>query len=383
MKYVPFIFRNLMRNRRRTLLSVLSIGISMFIFSALMSLPAVVHQLLHDRISNLRLDCANKAGFGGYDYMLPLSYAQTIRAMPHVDAVSGALYAIGNYRDPGQIVPILGVEPSQMSIIYPDWGITPELSSLLEHSRSSGLVTVAMMRRYQWKVGDNITFHTANLPSDIDVTIAGSLDGANAPPNMVMVPFERLNQAMGNRGNAVLFFIRIDRSESANAVIREIDSRFANSAFETSTQTELGVAQNRLQNFRLLFVGVQFIAVVVAMAIGLAASNTAAMSVRERRHELAVMRSIGFTRRMLVGSIIIEGVVIGLAAGTLGAAIAYLVLAILGSDWLFAGRLILHLTPGVAVGSIALAAAIGFLSAAIPALNATRHDIATALRATV
>src|SRR5208282_543657 len=119
MKYLPLVFRNLFRNRRRTLLSVLSIGISMFIFSALMSLPAVVRQLLRDRISALRLDCANKAGFGGFDYTLPLSYAQTIRAMPHVDAVSGALYAIANYRDPGEIIPILGVDPVQMSIIYP------------------------------------------------------------------------------------------------------------------------------------------------------------------------------------------------------------------------------------------------------------------------
>jgi len=383
MKYLPLVFRNLFRNRRRTLLSVLSIGISMFIFSALMSLPAVVRQLLRDRISALRLDCANKAGFGGFDYTLPLSYAQTIRAMPHVDAVSGALYAIANYRDPGEIIPILGVDPVQMSIIYPDWGITPADASLLEHSRSSGLVTASMMKRFKWKLGDNITFRTANLPTDIDVTIAGSLEGANVPPTMVIVPYERLNQAEGNLGKAVLFFIRIDRSEAANSVINEIDSRFANSAFETSTQTEMGMAQIRLQQFRLLFVGVQFIAVIVAVVIGLVAANTAAMSVRERRHELAVMRSIGFTRRMLVGSIVTEGVLIGLAAGILGSAIAYLVLSVVGSNLIFEGRLIIQLTPMVATGSIALAAAIGFLSAAVPALNATRRDIATALRATV
>ena len=74
MKYLPLILRNLFRNRRRTILSVLSIGISMFIFSALMSLPSVVRELLRDRTSNLRLDCANKAGFGGFDYTLPFSY---------------------------------------------------------------------------------------------------------------------------------------------------------------------------------------------------------------------------------------------------------------------------------------------------------------------
>jgi len=382
MKFLPLIFRNLFRNRRRTFLSVLSIGISMFIFSALMSLPSVVRELLHDRTSNLRLDCANKAGFGGFDYTLPRSYGDTIRAMPHVDAVSGALYALGYYRDPGLIIPILGVEPAQMSIIYPDWGLTPANAALLEHSRSSGLVTAAMMKHFKWKIGDDVTFRASNLQSDISVTIAGSLDAPNAPPNTVIVPFERLNQAMGDRGNAVLFFIRIDRSEYANTVIREIDSRFANSEYETSTQTELGMAQIRLQQFRLLFVGVQFIAVIIAFVIGLVAANTAAMSVRERRHELAVMRSIGFTRRMLVGSIVIEGLLIGLAAGLFGSAIAWLVLKILGSDMLFAGRLVIHLTLTVALGSVGLAAGIGFLSAAIPALNSTRRDIATALRAT-
>ena len=143
------------------------------------------------------------------------------------------------------------------------------------------------------------------------------------------------------------------------------------------------MAQIRLRQFRLLFVGVQFIAVIIAFVIGLVAANTAAMSVRERRHELAVMRSIGFTRRMLVGSLVVEGLLIGLGAGLLGAAIAWLVLKILGSDMLFAGRLVLHLTPMVALGSVGLAAAIGLLSAAIPALNATRRDIANALRATV
>jgi putative ABC transport system permease protein len=383
MKYLPLVFRNLFRNRRRTMLSILSVGISMFIFSALMSLPAVVRQLLHDRVSALRLDCGNKAGFGGFDYTLPISYAETIRAMPHVDAASSVLFAIGNYRDPGETIPIAGFDPAQMAAIFPDWGITPELAEALAHSRSSALVSSMMMKRFHWQVGDKVTFHTASLDSDLDVTIAGNLGGANPPPMIVIVPFERLNQMMGNLGRAMLVFIRVDSSESAPAVIRSIDSRFANSAYETTTETELGMAQQRLQQFRLLFVGVQFIAVIVAFVIGMVAANTSAMSVRERRHELAVMRSIGFTRRMLVGAIVSEGVMIGLAAGLLGCAIAYLVLLVVGSNLIFEGRLIIHLTPMVAIGSIALAAAIGFTSAAIPALTATRRDIATALRATV
>lgn len=383
MKYLPLIITNLFRNRRRTILSVLSIGISMFIFAALMSLPAVVRQLLRDRVSALRLDTGNRAGFGGFDYTLPLSYVQTIRAIPHVDAVSGVLFAIANYRNPGEIIPIAGMDPTQMSGLFPDWGITPELAAKLEHSRSSALVTPTMMKRFGWHLGDNITFNATSLPTDVDVTIAGVLGGPSPPPSIVIVPFERLNQMMGNINKVALFFIRIDRSEYATSVIRDIDSRFANSPFETITETEMGMAQQRLQQFRLLFVGVQFIAGIVAVVIGLVAANTAAMSVRERRHELAVMRSIGFTRRMLIGSMAGEGLLIGLAAGAIGAGLAWLVLYILGSDLLFAGRLFIHVTPLVGFGSVALAGAIGFLSAAIPAVNATRRDIATALRATV
>jgi putative ABC transport system permease protein len=383
LKYFPLIFRNLLRNRRRTLLSVISIAISMFIFAALMTLPAVVRQLLRDRVSTLRLDCGNKAGFGGFDYTLPVSYAETIRAMPHVDAVTGVLFAIADYRNPGEMIPVAAMDPSQLSALFPDWGITPELASLLEHSRSSALVSPAMMKRFHWKVGDNITFHAPSLPTDLDVTIAGVLGGGSPPPTIVIVPFERLNQMEGNGNKAVLFFIRIDRSENATLVIHAIDERFANSAYETITETELGMAQQRLQQFRLLFVGVQVIAIIVAMVIGLVAANTAAMSVRERRHELAVMRSIGFTRAMLVGSIVAEGVAIGIIAGAIGAGLAYVVMHFVGSYLLFAGRLVLAVTPSVAIGSIALSAAIGLLSAAIPALNATRHDIAAALRATV
>src|SRR6202162_205815 len=368
MKYLPLIFRNLLRNRRRTLLSVISIAISMFIFAALMTLPAVVHQLLRDRVSALRLDCGNKAGFGGFDYTLPLSYAETIRAMPHVDAVSGVLFAIADYRNPGEMIPVAAMDPSQLSTLFPDWGITSELAARLEHSRSSALVSPMMMARFRWKVGDNITFHAPSLPTDLDVTIAGVLGGGSPPPTIVIVPFERLNQMGGNRNRAVLFFIRVDRSENATPVIHAIDSRFANSAFETITETEMGMAQQRLAQFRLLFVGVQLIAFIVAIVIGLVAANTAAMSVRERRHELAVMRSIGFTRAMLVGSIVSEGVAIGLIAGALGVTVAYLVMHAAGAYLLFAGRLILQVTPAVAIGSIALAAVIGFLSAAIPAL---------------
>ena len=71
------------------------------------------------------------------------------------------------------------------------------------------------------------------------------------------------------------------------------------------------------------------------------------------------------------------------AAGASGALLAYLVLSVVGPNLLFAGRVVFRLMPSVAAETIGIAAAIGLLSAAIPALNATRRDIAEALRATI
>src|SRR5208282_2317488 len=105
-----------------------------------------------------------------------------------------------------------------------------------------------------------------------------------------------------------------------------IDAMFANSPAETTSQSEAGFARIMIRNYRIFFDGMKFIAVVVVFTIALVAGNTASMSVRERRHELAVMRSIGFPRRTVVSCIIAEGMLLGAVSGLLGCAIAFGVL---------------------------------------------------------
>ncbi len=333
----------------------------MFIFAALMSLPAVVRQLLRDRISNLRLDCANKAGFGGFDYTLPLSYAAlSARCRMSTRSVRRALRdrELSRPRSNG---PDSRCRPRADGHHLSRLGHHTGVGLPLGHSRSSGLVTAAMMKRYRWNVGDEVTFRTANLAYRYRCdNRRQSRRRPTRRPTWSWFPSSASTRRWAIAATRSSFsFASIVRNQ-LTPVIREIDGRFANSAFETSTQTELGMAQNRLAKFRLLLVGVQFIAVIVRDGDWAGRIQHAAMSVRERRHELAVMRSLGFTRRMLVGSIAIEGLLIGLAAGALGSrnrmagAMAFRIGSAFRRD-----VLILHLTPAVAAGSVALAAGIG------------------------
>jgi putative ABC transport system permease protein len=291
--------------------------------------------------------------------------------------MTGYLVMMSSYRKAGELIPIVGVDPDQLHVIWPDWASAAAAASL-GRSRSVGLVGQRLVRRFQWKLGDNIILHGLAPPTDLSFTIAGTMD-SQLTRNLVIVPLVRLNQMEAFEGKVTVFFVKADASEFAQPLLKQIDRRFANSPFETATQTELGVAQSQLHDFRLLFVGAQLFAGIVVIVIALVSANTAAMAVRERRHELAVMRALGFTRRTLVGLILAEGTLMGLVAGALGAAIAYGALRIAGPS-LMGAEFGLHLMPAVAAESIAVAAGIGLVSAAIPALSTTRRAIADSLR---
>jgi putative ABC transport system permease protein len=378
-KHLPLIVRNLLRNRRRTLLTILSMGVSVFIFAALVSLPAVVNQILRDSASSLRVICHNKAGFG---YPLPGAYEGTIRSFRHVDAVTGYSVFVGTYRDPRVQVPAAALEPDALRAIWPEWDVSAESAAALQRDRIACLVSADLMRQYRWKAGDKIILHGVSQAGDLELTIVGALRGSKTPKGIILFRRDYFDELNGATGKVIVFFIKVDRSDAIPDLIRAIDGRFANSSFETETESEVNVGREQVRSYRLLFRGAEYFAAIVIFVIGLVAANTAAMAVRERRSEIAVMRSIGYTRRAMLALLVAEGAAIGIAGGAIGCVLAWAVLKVLAyvssGQGLFP---LLKLLPQVGVESFGMAMLIGVGSAAIPALIATRGDIASELRA--
>jgi putative ABC transport system permease protein len=193
-----------------------------------------------------------------------------------------------------------------------------------------------------------------------------------------------MEELLHRPGTVNLFWVKIDRSQSAPSVIGAIDEMFANSAHETVTETEVELIKNEMaSNISLLLSGAKFLAVIVIFTIGLVAVNTAAMAVRERRHEMAVMRAIGFTRNSIIARILVEGLIVGVTSGALGCGLAILGFEVLPylSGALGPLAMALTLSPRVVAYSFMIAALIGAASGFIPATLATRGDISTELRA--
>ena len=381
MKYLPLIVRNLLRNRRRTALTVTSIAISIFIFAGLMSLPELVNQVLRDRAGSLRLVCYNKAGFF---FSLPSAYQQRVASVPHVDAVSGESLFMGTYRDPKDLLPSAAIDPAHVRDIWPDWGITPEAAAAFANIRSSALVSKMLLRRYGWHVGGQIILRGTIYPIDIQLTIVGTL-GDKAPPVAVLFQRAYLDEALGRPGNINLMWVKVDRSQSIPGVIAEIDERFANSSAETRTETEYGLSISQMGGFMLIFNGAKALAIIVMFAIALVAANTSAMAMRERRKELAVMRAVGFPNRTLLMCIVVEGLAIGIGGWLIGSAVAWggLRLVPYASRTLGLFALVVRLRGRVVAEAFAFAAVIGLLAGLLPALLALRREVVSEIRAVV
>ena len=380
MNYLSLVLRNLTRNKRRSILTTLSITVSVFIFASLISLPGLINQVLRDRANSLRLITHSKASLL---YMLPESYRRRIETVPHVEAVAAYSVFLATYRDPNEQLGVLAVDDDHLRDIFPDWDLSAEAEHQFKTMRTAALVATNLMKVYGWHVGQTFMLRGTMYPVDLQLTIVGVLSEAGAGPRII---FRRdyMEELLGRPGTANLFWVKVDSSKSSPEVIAAIDEMFANSPNETATETEVALIKSQEGgNLGLLLNGAKFLAAIVIFTIALVAANTAAMAVRERRHEMAVMRAIGFTRRSIVVRILVEGLIVGVAGGAFGC-----VLALLGFDLLprvsgALGPLALAMTlqPRIVAYSFLIAVLIGAASGFIPATLATRGDIATELRA--
>jgi len=212
------------------------------------------------------------------------------------------------------------------------------------------------------------------------LNIVGEMKG-KAPPNFLLFRRDYLEEASGRRGLVNMFWVRADRAENVAKVIASIDEQFANSSSETRSESEAAFIGNFIQGFRAVFELAKILGLIVVITIGLVAANTAAMSIRERRSEIALMRSIGFRSVTILRMLLGEALIIGLVGGIVGVGAAFVALKvfILGSPAL--GPLTsIRMSPIVVAEALGAAALIGLPSAWIPARSAARRNIVDALR---
>ena len=132
MKFLPFIWRQLTRNKLRTALTAGAIGMAVALVCLLLTMPAGMDALLDDVASNSRIVVHNEAGLV---YPLPYSYLQKIRAKQGVVGAASWTWFGGAFREEkGVEFPNFAVEPDPIGVVWEDW------ESIRSSSRSSGAI---------------------------------------------------------------------------------------------------------------------------------------------------------------------------------------------------------------------------------------------------
>jgi putative ABC transport system permease protein len=373
-KYLTLIFKNLLRSKRRTILTILSIAVSLFIFSVLVSLPTFANQFLADTASSVRILCRTKMGLG---YPLPEAYKLKIATVPHVVAVAPLVIYGGIYHEASDQFPSVATEAAEIDM-WSDWGLTgvDEFKKI----KTACLVAEGTMRRFKLHVGQQIQIRGTVYLFNVTLTIVGTIARGPAPSFLI---FRRdyFEEAAGKPGIAHEFWVRVDDSRVVPEVCAALDSLFANSQAETRSASEAAAIGSILGRYRIFMKLAEFIGLVAVVAIGLVAANTAAMSIRERRSEIAVMRSIGFPSGVILTLLVSESLTVALSGGAIGCGVAFGLFKVFAFNADALGPFVsLHIPPFVLAETLGVAVLIGLFSAYVPARAAAKRSIVETLR---
>jgi len=379
MTLARFVYKNTLRNKRRTLLTILSIAFSLLLLTLMISVYRGFYIDQGSADSALRLMTRHRVSL---TFFLPASYEQKIRTIPGVVEVAPMEWFGGRYKDdrPENFFAQLGTNPEELFKVYKEWKIPPDQLQAWIRDRAGAVVDRKLAEKHGWKLGDRLTLLGTIFPVNLELTIRGIFDTATASDQGLYFNWTYVEEAVRwAKGQAGLFAIRVDSPEVAARVSREVDEMFRNAPEPTKTETEKAFELGFVSMLGNVKAFILSISLAVVFAILLVSANTMAMSIRERIREVALLKTLGFTKRGILALFIGEAVVLSLIGGLLGVLAAKSLVKVIANSpaQMLSG---LNITFPTLVVALIVAVLVGLLSAVIPAYRASRLNIVDGLR---
>ncbi len=392
MNFLSLVLVNLGRNKRRTILTMLSVTVALFLFCAL----GGVLDTLQDTIkvsSQSRLVTRNKISL---IFPLPLSYRDRIAAVPGIKSVSVSNWFGGqDPKDPRNFfaqfavdadtyfpiyskeMEIVAASPPQAPAHLPP-GMDPKLAAFMTE-RSACVVGQKLFLKNGWKLGQTVNLAGTIYPGDWPFTIRAVYRAKQKSfgEEVLFFHWKYLEErGLGGNGAVGIYILDIPDPSRAADIAKQVDAMYVNSAAATLTESEQAFQAGFVSMYGNIPFVLRVIGLAVVFAILLVAANTMVMAIRERTAEVGVLKTLGFDDGTIFRVVLTEAAVITLGGGLIGA---------LGAKFLVDGADIKVLPPMTVYWStvliaIGIAVLIGAVSGLIPAWSASRLRIVDALR---
>jgi putative ABC transport system permease protein len=404
-KFLLLAFRNVFRNRRRTVMTLLMVGGGVaglllvggffaFMFRGLRE--STIHNGLgHIQIftaEHFRRDEVHVLDTGISDWR---QVAATVRAADHVRGVAPRIEFYGMLSN--------GVKSSVFmgSAVNPDaerdMGFSPRLASGRDLAANSNgeieaLVGTGVARSMSVKVGDGLTILAVTADgalNGIDVQIVGIVntgfrDLDDRYLRITLPAAQRLLQS----DRVTNLVVGLDRTENTDAVAAGFTPRLRGLSQQMTMKKWIDLAAYYNQ-VRTLFSGIfLFLGIIVFFMVLMASVNTILMAMMERTREIGTMLAMGTPRRWIIALFMLEATITGILGAAVGVAVGNLLGVALNASGLHLppppglsvqmSFRVLHV-PALMLGSSILVIVSLAIASILPAVRASRLQIAEAL----
>lgn len=378
MKYVPLLFANLLRRKVRTILTVGSFAVALFLFCLLVTIRAAFNQGVEVAGAD-RLVVINKVSM---IQPLPIAYRDRLARVKGVQEVTWANWFGGVYQDEKNFFPQFAIGHETYRDIYQEFVVPDDQWQAFLADKQGAIVGKATADRFKFKVGDRVPIKGAIYPGDWQFNVRGIYTGKRPNDDLTQFWFrwDYLSESAPPWAQNIAgwYVVRVAPGSDAVQVTKDVDATFGNSAWETRTQTESAFMSSFVEQMGNIEFLMSAIGAVVFFTLLLVTGNTMAISVRERTGELAVLKTVGFSDRGVLVLVLFESLLIAVLGGGLGIALAKgLTLRGDPTNGMLAS---FYLSPeGMAAGA-ALALSVGLIAGILPAVSAMRLQVVDALR---
>jgi putative ABC transport system permease protein len=379
MTLTRFVTKNAFRNKRRSTLTVLSIAFSLLLLTLMMTIWRAFYLDQGSAESSERLVTRHRVSL---TFSLPGFYREKIRAIPGVVSVVPVSWFGGIYKDqkPENFFAQFGTDPDEFFKTFRDMRMPEDQAKAWQRDRQGVIVNDTLAAKYGWKLGDRIVLQGTIYPVNLELNVRGIFH--SVPDNKsVYFNSKYVEEAVPFfKGQAGTFGILAASPSDVGKVASTVDDMFRNSPQPTKTESE--------KAFQLSFVAMMgnvkafilSICSAVVFATLLVSANTMAMSIRERTREVAVLKTLGFTRQGVLGLFVSEAVALSLAGGLVGASLGWFLVYGITHSPQFISFFPMKVTPGIWLVALFTSAVVGLLSSALPSYHASQINIVDGLR---
>jgi putative ABC transport system permease protein len=373
-----FIARNALRNKRRALLSILSVAVSLFLFVALQVALREITQPPEDVGASLRVAVRSRVSLA---QPLPARQLPVIEKIPGVDSVTPLTFFGGKFKDDDTMgFAQFGIDPRKMRRIFGEAQLPEDQRAAWIADRTTCIIGKDTADRYKLKIGQKITLIGTLYPCDIELKVAGIYSGTLDDRNC-WFHHTYLDEALENWGQVGMWWVRAASAEAAPQVIEAIQESFANSANEVRAETERAFQMSFVAMISNLKVLIGAICTVIVVTLLVVTASTMSMAIRERFRELAVLKALGFRRHELFAFILAESCALALFGAVLGAGGAWLFSVSIDVPKVTNGFFVtLEVTPRILGLAGLVAAVLGVISSIAPSTAVARMSVVTGLK---